>query len=72
MTMMAVGCIQAQRCQINGCPVGNDLGPERARALVVPERRDRVERANVSPCNKPWNCWPRWAWPGLPTSARST
>ena len=43
--MMAVGCIQAQRCHTNTCPVGvTTQDPRRARALVVPDKAERVHR----------------------------
>ena len=43
--MMAVGCIQAQRCQTNRCPVGvTTQDPKRARALVVPDKAVRVHQ----------------------------
>jgi len=43
--MMAVGCIQAQRCHTNTCPVGvTTQDPRRARALVVPDKALRVQR----------------------------
>ena len=41
--MMAVGCIQAQLCHTNTCPVGvATQDPRRARALDVPSKTDRV------------------------------
>ena len=41
--MMAVGCIQAQTCHTNTCPVGvATQDPRRARALDVPDKTDRV------------------------------
>lgn len=41
--MMAVGCIQAQQCHTNKCPVGvATQDPRRARALDVPDKTDRV------------------------------
>jgi glutamate synthase domain-containing protein 2 len=41
--MMAVGCIQAQRCHTNTCPVGvTTQDPRRARALDVPDKTVRV------------------------------
>jgi glutamate synthase domain-containing protein 2 len=41
--MMAVGCIQAQLCHTNTCPVGvATQDPKRARALDVPSKTDRV------------------------------
>jgi hypothetical protein len=43
--MMAVGCIQAQRCHTNTCPVGvTTQDPRRARALDVGDKSLRVQR----------------------------
>jgi glutamate synthase domain-containing protein 2 len=43
--MMAAGCIQAQRCHTNTCPVGvTTQDPRRARALDVPDKTQRVHR----------------------------
>jgi glutamate synthase domain-containing protein 2 len=43
--MFAVGCIQAQRCHTNRCPVGvTTQDPFRARALDVGDKSLRVER----------------------------
>ncbi|MDL5154411.1 FMN-binding glutamate synthase family protein [Actinomycetospora termitidis] len=43
--MMATGCIQAQRCHTNHCPVGvATQDPKRARALVVEDKLHRVHR----------------------------
>lgn len=43
--MMAVGCIQAQLCHTNTCPVGvATQDPRRARALDVPDKSQRVHR----------------------------
>jgi glutamate synthase domain-containing protein 2 len=43
--MMAVGCIQAQRCHTNTCPVGvTTQDPRRARALDVADKTTRVTR----------------------------
>jgi glutamate synthase domain-containing protein 2 len=43
--MMAVGCIQAQRCHTNECPVGvTTQNPKLQRALVVPDKAKRVEQ----------------------------
>lgn len=43
--MMAVGCIQAQRCHTNTCPVGvATQDPRRARALDVDDKSARVHR----------------------------
>ena len=41
--MMAVGCIQAQECNTNKCPVGvATQDPKRSRALVVDDKAERV------------------------------
>lgn len=41
--MFAIGCIQAQACHTNRCPVGvATQDPRRARALVVPTKAERV------------------------------
>jgi len=41
--MMAVGCIQAQTCHTNTCPVGvTTQDPKRMRALDVPSKSERV------------------------------
>ncbi|WAC57246.1 FMN-binding glutamate synthase family protein [Gordonia sp. SL306] len=43
--MMAVGCIQSQRCHTNHCPVGvATQDPRRARALDVDDKSDRAYR----------------------------
>jgi glutamate synthase domain-containing protein 2 len=43
--MMAVGCIQSQRCNTNECPVGvATQDPNRARALDVGDKSERVYR----------------------------
>ncbi|MEO5710411.1 MAG: glutamate synthase-related protein [Nocardioidaceae bacterium] len=43
--MMAVGCIQAQTCHTNTCPVGvATQDPRRMRALDVPDKTQRVTR----------------------------
>jgi glutamate synthase domain-containing protein 2 len=43
--MMAVGCIQSQRCHTNHCPVGvATQDPVRSRALDVPDKTERVYR----------------------------
>lgn len=43
--MMAVGCIQSQRCHTNQCPVGvATQDPRRIRALDVPSKTERVTR----------------------------
>ena len=47
--MFAVGCIQAQACHTNRCPVGvATQDPARARALVVPDKSARVERFHAN------------------------
>lgn len=41
--MFSVGCIQAQRCHTNRCPVGvTTQNPKLQRALVVPDKAERV------------------------------
>lgn len=41
--MFAVGCIQSQSCHTNRCPTGvATQDPERQKALVVPDKADRV------------------------------
>ena len=41
--MFALGCIQAQACQTNRCPVGvTTQDPRRTRALVVADKAERV------------------------------
>ncbi|MGI8664896.1 MAG: FMN-binding glutamate synthase family protein [Jatrophihabitans sp.] len=43
--MMAIGCIQAQKCHTNECPVGvATQDPRRARALDVADKTERVYR----------------------------
>jgi glutamate synthase domain-containing protein 2 len=43
--MMAVGCIQAQKCHTNQCPVGvATQDPRRSRALDVADKSIRVQR----------------------------
>lgn len=43
--MFAIGCIQAQACHTNRCPVGvATQDPRRARALVVSDKSERVAR----------------------------
>ena len=43
--MLALGCIQAQRCHTNTCPVGvATQDPARGRALDVDDKADRVQR----------------------------
>ena len=43
--MMAVGCIQSQRCNTNQCPVGvATQDPKRSRALNIPDKTERVFR----------------------------
>ena len=47
--MFAVGCIQAQRCHTNTCPVGvATQDPKRTRALVVPDKAARVQRFHAT------------------------
>jgi glutamate synthase domain-containing protein 2 len=41
--MLALGCIQARRCETNTCPVGiATQRPRRVRGLVVPDKTERV------------------------------
>jgi glutamate synthase domain-containing protein 2 len=43
--MMAVGCLQTQRCHTNQCPVGvATQDPKRSRALVIPDKTERVRQ----------------------------
>jgi glutamate synthase domain-containing protein 2 len=43
--MMATGCIQAQKCHTNECPVGvTTQDPRRQRALVVADKAPRVQQ----------------------------
>jgi glutamate synthase domain-containing protein 2 len=43
--MMAVGCLQSQRCHTNQCPVGvATQDPKRSRALDVADKTERVYR----------------------------
>lgn len=47
--MFALGCIQAQRCHTNECPVGvATQDPQRAKALVVEDKTTRVKRYHES------------------------
>ena len=47
--MMAIGCIQSQRCHTNHCPVGvATQDPARARALDVTDKSARVQRYQQS------------------------
>jgi glutamate synthase domain-containing protein 2 len=47
--MMAVGCIQSQRCHTNTCPVGvATQDPKRSRALDIPDKTERVRRYQES------------------------
>lgn len=47
--MMAVGCIQAQRCHTDACPVGvTTQDPRRTKALVVEDKSVRVQRYHDS------------------------
>ncbi len=42
--MMAIGCIQSQRCHTDTCPVGvATQNPRRSRALVVEDKSERVK-----------------------------
>jgi glutamate synthase domain-containing protein 2 len=47
--MMAIGCIQAQRCHTNTCPVGvATQDPRRARALDVADKAARAQRYHAA------------------------
>ncbi len=47
--MFAIGCIQAQACHTNHCPVGVATQDKlRQRALVVPEKSERVARFHAN------------------------
>lgn len=47
--MMALGCIQAQLCHTNKCPVGvATQDPRRARALDVADKSERVRRYHAA------------------------
>jgi hypothetical protein len=50
--MFAVGCIQAQTCHTNTCPVGvATQDPWRARALVVDDKKHRVRDFQANTVN---------------------
>ena len=43
--MFALGCLQAQTCHTGHCPTGvTTQDPQRAKALVVPDKAERVWR----------------------------
>jgi glutamate synthase domain-containing protein 2 len=47
--MFALGCIQAQSCHTDRCPTGvSTQDPVRQRALVVPDKAERVHRFHAS------------------------
>jgi len=47
--MFAIGCIQAQACHTNHCPVGvTTQDPLRQKALVVPDKAKRVHRFHAN------------------------
>ncbi len=47
--MMALGCIQAQTCHTGKCPTGvTTQDPQRQRALVVPDKAERVRNFHRS------------------------
>jgi glutamate synthase domain-containing protein 2 len=54
--MMAVGCIQSQRCHTNQCPVGvATQDPQRVRGLDIPDKSERAyryQRATVAEAQK--------------------
>ncbi|MFX7825289.1 glutamate synthase-related protein, partial [Acinetobacter baumannii] len=47
--MFALGCIQSQSCHTDRCPTGvATQNAQRARALVVPDKAERVYRFHQS------------------------
>ncbi len=43
--MFALGCVQSQKCQANGCPTGvATQDPRRSRAIVVSTKAERVHQ----------------------------
>jgi hypothetical protein len=56
--MFAIGCIQSQSCHTNKCPTGvATQDPLRQRALVVPDKAERVASFHRNTCT-PWpKCW---------------
>ena len=60
--MFSVGCIQAQRCNTNRCPVGvTTQNPKLQRALVVPDKAERVHALPpATPCTRWPSSSPRW------------
>jgi glutamate synthase domain-containing protein 2 len=51
--MFAIGCIQAQRCHTNTCPVGvATQDPKRYRALDVPGKAERVHNFQRNTCER--------------------
>ena len=47
--MMALGCIQAMRCETNTCPVGvATQDPRRVRGLVIPDKAERVHHFHAN------------------------
>ncbi len=60
--MMAVGCIQSQRCHTNHCPVGvATQDPRRARALDVADKSERVFNYQEATVAQAMRSWHRWA-----------
>ena len=71
--MFAVGCIQSQRCHTNKCPVGVTTQNTRLqRAIVVPDKAQRVHQFHKNTV-MPWPKWsPRWGWSIRQVSAHFT
>lgn len=47
--MMSVGCIMAQQCHTNDCPVGvATTNPDREKGLVIEEKQYRVTNYTIS------------------------
>ncbi len=60
--MFSVGCIQAQRCNTNKCPVGvTTQDPKLQRALDVPDKATRVHGFHRTPFTRWPSSWPPWA-----------
>ena len=59
--MMAIGCIQAQTCHTNNCPVGvTTLDPKRMRALDVPDKARGSPPTSAAPSTRRCSSSPRW------------
>ena len=62
--MFAVGCIQAQKCHTNHCPVGvTTQDPWRTRALDVARQEASASTSSrARPSTARCRSSPRWAW----------